>query len=152
MAVGHGEPGSPPKPDRAPDALVDDLLAMFERAPDRLAQAPSEPCLTPAPRPPVAEAQAAEGGEPHAEPFVDEHFVQWLALALQTRRLILNDAKALLHTVADTLFWSALGCSSAMPKSTRTSPCRLSRSSWRTGNGCKSALRNCACTASSLMA
>ncbi|CAB5671352.1 Predicted HD-superfamily hydrolase [Delftia tsuruhatensis] len=99
-----GEPGSPPKPDRAPDALVDDLLAMFERAPDRLAQAPSEPCLTPAPRPPVAEAQAAEGGEPHAEPFVDEHFVQWLALALQTRRLILNDAKALLHTVADTLF------------------------------------------------
>ncbi|MGV8400896.1 MobH family relaxase [Pseudomonas aeruginosa] len=33
-----------------------------------------------------------------------KHFVAWLRLALQTRKLILNDAKALVHTVADTVY------------------------------------------------
>ncbi|WP_458365912.1 MobH family relaxase [Burkholderia pseudomallei] len=33
-----------------------------------------------------------------------EHFVAWLRDSIQTRRLIINDAKALVHTVAGTVF------------------------------------------------
>lgn len=33
-----------------------------------------------------------------------EHFMVWLREGIQTRRLVINDAKALVHTVADTAF------------------------------------------------
>lgn len=33
-----------------------------------------------------------------------EHFIAWLREGIQTRRLIINDAKALVHTVAGTVF------------------------------------------------
>lgn len=33
-----------------------------------------------------------------------EHFVEWLRQGIQSRRLIINDAKALVHTVADTAY------------------------------------------------
>ncbi len=33
-----------------------------------------------------------------------EHFMNWLRHGLQSRKLILNDAKALIHTVSDTVF------------------------------------------------
>lgn len=38
-------------------------------------------------------------------PIVDgEHFMTWLQQRIQTRRLFINDARALVHTVADTVF------------------------------------------------
>lgn len=38
-------------------------------------------------------------------PIVDgEHFMTWLKQRIQTRRLFINDARALVHTVADTVF------------------------------------------------
>lgn len=33
-----------------------------------------------------------------------EHFLAWLANAIQTHKLVINDAKALVHTVADTVY------------------------------------------------
>ncbi|GGO76423.1 hypothetical protein GCM10011348_03590 [Marinobacterium nitratireducens] len=33
-----------------------------------------------------------------------EHFMSWLKQGIQSRKLIINDAKALVHTVADTVF------------------------------------------------
>ncbi|HAF2412833.1 TPA: relaxase [Salmonella enterica] len=33
-----------------------------------------------------------------------EHFLSWLANAIQTHKLVINDAKALVHTVADTVY------------------------------------------------
>ncbi|UDM06186.1 TraI domain-containing protein [Halomonas sp. NyZ770] len=38
-----------------------------------------------------------------AEPS-GEHFIAWLRHGIQSRRLIINDAKALVHTVADTVY------------------------------------------------
>ena len=33
-----------------------------------------------------------------------EHFIAWLRQGIQSRRLIINDAKALVHTVSDTAY------------------------------------------------
>jgi integrating conjugative element relaxase (TIGR03760 family) len=33
-----------------------------------------------------------------------EHFIDWLRASIQSRKLVINDAKALIHTVADTAF------------------------------------------------
>lgn len=40
----------------------------------------------------------------HAATVGGEHFMTWLQQRVQTHRLIINDAKALVHTVADTAF------------------------------------------------
>ena len=55
-----------------------------------------------------------------------KHFMDWLKRGIQTRKLIINDAKALVHTLAGTVYL--------------VSP--------RNGSGCKSSLRNWAYTAS----
>jgi integrating conjugative element relaxase (TIGR03760 family) len=48
------------------------------------------------------------GNADHLDATTDEHqgerFVQWLRDGIQSHRLIINDAKALVHTVADTAF------------------------------------------------
>src|SRR5690606_11947158 len=33
-----------------------------------------------------------------------EHFIAWLRQSIQTRKLIINDAKALVHTIDDTAY------------------------------------------------
>jgi len=45
-----------------------------------------------------------ENGGNSREPPSGEHFLAWLRQRVQSRKLIFNDAKALVHTVADTAF------------------------------------------------
>lgn len=64
---------------------VDDLLSMLETpASERVG--PSSAAMA---------ADATPSGE---------HFIAWLRQAIQSRRLIINDARALVHTVADTAY------------------------------------------------
>jgi len=90
-------------------AGVDALLDLLDLAPSSTATGPaSTPNHEPEPRP-------AEGGAPstaspakapssvHGAPS-GEHFVTWLREGIQVRKLIINDAKALVHTVADTAY------------------------------------------------
>jgi len=73
--------------------------------------------------------------------------MRWLKHALTIRKLILNGANALVHTVTP-YFSSPPASSSATPKSTHK-PLRLpSQRASKTGNGCKSVSRNWAFTAS----
>ncbi|WP_062792852.1 conjugal transfer nickase/helicase domain-containing protein [Serratia sp. C-1] len=55
-----------------------------------------EPELQPSAAPSAATAK----NETQAHPS-GEHFIAWLRQHISTRKLIINDAKALVHTVAD---------------------------------------------------
>jgi integrating conjugative element relaxase (TIGR03760 family) len=63
--------------------------------------APFEQRHTPAP--PVVTGHAANSGSQHNDP-PGVQFMTWLRTGIQMRRLIINDAKALIHTVAGTTF------------------------------------------------
>lgn len=52
---------------------------------------------------PAAPSAAAVKNETQALPS-GEHFITWLRQHINTRKLIINDAKALVHTVADTVY------------------------------------------------
>nr|WP_067297492.1 MobH family relaxase [Marinobacterium profundum] len=52
------------------------------------------------PKPPAPEASPKTAAEQPS----GEHFMSWLKQGIQSRKLIINDAKALIHTVADTVF------------------------------------------------
>ncbi len=98
---------------------VDDLLSLFGAdAPILPPEAESVAILspdTPAPAQTSTPAPAPAGGmsappllhvvsqTPQAQP-TGMHFVEWLSTAITSRKLILNDAKALVHTVADAVF------------------------------------------------
>ena len=82
-------PAAPQQPDAdsaaGPTDAVGDLLAMLE----------------------VEEAGpelASAVGTPVDATPTGEHFIAWLRQSIQSRRLIINDARALVHTVADTAF------------------------------------------------
>lgn len=47
----------------------------------------------------IPPSSTARNGTPSGE-----HFLAWLANAIQTHKLVINDAKALVHTVADTVY------------------------------------------------
>jgi hypothetical protein len=54
---------------------------------------------------PAAEPVAPSGAARAADATPSgEHFIAWLRQAIQSRRLIINDARALVHTVADTAY------------------------------------------------
>lgn len=53
--------------------------------------------------PPVTTGHASNPSSPHDDP-PGVQFMTWLRTGIQTRRLIINDAKALIHTVAGTAF------------------------------------------------
>ncbi|ERI54514.1 integrating conjugative element relaxase [Pseudomonas sp. EGD-AK9] len=55
-------------------------------------------------RPLTPEPSPAESGENSRELPSGEHFLAWLRQRIQSRKLIINDAKALVHTVANTAF------------------------------------------------
>ncbi|MCO6056772.1 TraI domain-containing protein [Pseudomonas sp. MOB-449] len=57
----------------------------------------------PTPPPATALSPTSNSGSPQELPS-GEHFMAWLQLRIQSRKLIINDAKALIHTVADTAF------------------------------------------------
>ncbi|MBK3848978.1 MobH family relaxase [Stutzerimonas xanthomarina] len=54
--------------------------------------------------PPAPVLPSTENGGNSREPPSGEHFMAWLRQCVQSRKLIINDAKALVHTVADTAF------------------------------------------------
>ncbi|MCY1290300.1 integrating conjugative element relaxase, PFGI-1 class [compost metagenome] len=66
---------------------------------------PSAPSIEDDPTPPPAPAHplGANSGSSQ-EPPSGEHFIAWLQQRIQNRKLIINEAKALIHTVADTAF------------------------------------------------
>jgi hypothetical protein len=54
--------------------------------------------------PPAPALPSSSNNEITREPPSGEHFMTWLQQRVQSRQLIINDAKALVHTVADTAF------------------------------------------------
>ncbi|MDN7435723.1 MobH family relaxase [Burkholderia multivorans] len=58
---------------------------------------PASASASPSPMPPTAPSSAT------AQPS-GEHFMAWLKQGIASRRLIINDAKALVHTVSDTAY------------------------------------------------
>ncbi|TRO24304.1 relaxase [Ectopseudomonas mendocina] len=109
-----------PAPSAAPAAdSVDALLALLgtpdtERPPQGPEAAPPvATCIDepPAPSqesdstsPPPLVLPSAAGVENLREPPSGEHFMAWLRQRIQGRKLIINDAKALVHTVSGTAF------------------------------------------------
>ena len=111
-AEGSGIASAPPPKARATPDVMADMLAMVgmgnsptiqqeaETAPDEVPAA-----LPDATQPPLA---AAAPSPPASTPSTTqpsgEHFMAWLKQGIATRRLIINDAKALVHTVSDTAY------------------------------------------------
>lgn len=108
---------SPPAP--ATDT-IDALLDLFGGSPlTPVADAHGDPSTSPQPtpandvppQPSIAHTEAPSSIEPAAAPAPSvgttpsgEHFIAWLRDGIQARRLIVNDAKALVHTIAGTVF------------------------------------------------
>ncbi len=105
-----------PAPPAAPAAdSVDVLLALLTEPPPQGPEVEPPPATyvvePPAPfqtsdstLPPAPVLPPAENAVNSREPPSGEHFMAWLQQRVQSRKLIINDAKALVHTVADTAF------------------------------------------------
>ncbi|EJV1369493.1 TPA: TraI domain-containing protein [Pseudomonas aeruginosa] len=110
-ATSKGTRAMPPSPDNQPDPL-ESMLSMFGASPgpeQSVDAQPEEPDDAAAPLDPPASAPgpsepAAHDSAPCARRPSGEHFMAWLKQAVQTRKLIINDAKALVHTVSDTTY------------------------------------------------
>ncbi|MGR0116389.1 MobH family relaxase [Ralstonia pseudosolanacearum] len=92
---------TPPPSPGAPAA--DSVDALLELLGTPAAQAPAAPVIALPDDAPLgtttAPAPAADTANLEAAPFMD-----WLKHGIQSRKLIINDAKALVHTVADTAY------------------------------------------------
>lgn len=93
----------------ATDSL-EDLVALLDR-PTRLMPSPTPESAPPSAKSsnlPEPRATTSADTGPHdmaasgEENSLGMHFVEWLRAGIRTRRLIINDAKALVHTVAGT--------------------------------------------------
>lgn len=89
--------GSPPAP--ADDARGDSSTSPQPMAANDVAPLPSEANIEAPSSIEHATAPAPSNTMPSRE-----HFIAWLREGIQTRRLIINDAKALVHTVAGSVF------------------------------------------------
>lgn len=69
---------------------------------DALLELLSTPGGSDDPAPPAAASHVESSGEPPTPS--GEHFMAWLKAGIASRRLIINDAKALVHTVSDTAY------------------------------------------------
>jgi len=92
----------------AVDNGVDALLDLLDLAPASAAPAPT-PATPPEPEPPAAGMPAPKPtpgptSVPSRSGPSGEHFMTWLRQGIQTRKLVINDAKALVHTVAGTAY------------------------------------------------
>lgn len=89
-------------------SAVDELLSMFDTAPRSPPASFSEPSAHSIVPVAGASSDPRRGASaPKAAldaPVSAEHFVAWLKHGVQSRKLIINDAKALVHTVADTAY------------------------------------------------
>ena len=54
--------------------------------------------------PPPRPLPPTDSGGPSRKPPSGEHFMAWLRQSIRSRKLIINDARALVHTVGDTVF------------------------------------------------
>ncbi|EOG3619938.1 MULTISPECIES: MobH family relaxase [Pseudomonas] len=114
VSLPPAEPSSPESPpqmaspaDDGIDALLD-LLGTSDRTPAIPSSATESPPPAPeGPSEPVALSGSMVPGLPTPgpeEPPSGEHFIVWLRRRIEARKLIINDAKALVHTVADTAY------------------------------------------------
>jgi len=105
-----GPPSASPTPPApvAADSGVDALLDLLDLAP-----APAVPATAPATAPelkpqmadvPTPEPAPGQTSAPSRSEPSGEHFMTWLRQGIQTRKLVINDAKALVHTVAGTAY------------------------------------------------
>ncbi|MBN0595677.1 DNA-binding domain-containing protein, partial [Pseudomonas aeruginosa] len=78
-----------------------DLLS--DTAPPVAPEAPSEPEPASPPAPTVLPQISLAPFQDRPEPS-GEHFMAWLRQGIQTHKLIINDAKALVHSVAGTAY------------------------------------------------
>ncbi|WP_312963792.1 MobH family relaxase [Stutzerimonas nitrititolerans] len=83
-------PSQRPEIEALPETGIDDPPATFQVNDAMLA--------------PAAVLPPTENGGNSREPPSGEHFMAWLRQRVQSRKLIINDAKALVHAVADTAF------------------------------------------------
>ena len=111
-----GSHAIPPSTQRNPADPLESMLAMFETTPEpeQSVEAPPEgaddaavpldpPASAPGPSAPTAAPAPHDSASFTGRPS-GEHFMAWLKQAVQTRKLIINDAKALVHTVSDTVY------------------------------------------------
>ena len=73
-----------------------DVETAPDEVPAALPDATQPPLAAAAPSPPASPSSTAQPS--------GEHFMAWLKQGIATRRLIINDAKALVHTVSDTAY------------------------------------------------
>ncbi|WP_322510330.1 MobH family relaxase [Pseudomonas aeruginosa] len=93
---------SPPAVQPLPD-VMEDMLAMVGSGHLLATRQDAEPVPAFATSSPVLPVPASKSSASTQQPS-GEHFMGWLRHGLQSRKLILNDAKALVHTVDDTVF------------------------------------------------
>ena len=95
----------------AADNGVDALLDLLDLPPASAAPSPSSSSATasataaekaPAPVPSLASDPVAQS--PNRQVPSGEHFMVWLRQGIEVRKLVINDAKALVHTVAGTAY------------------------------------------------
>ncbi|MDA8454343.1 TraI domain-containing protein [Acidovorax sp. GBBC 3334] len=109
MVAEGTEADATPTPSPRQDG-VDALLSLLQPdwpAPPSAYRADSAPAEVPAPPSPPREAaqeETATATRPPSGAPSGQDFIAWLRQGLLQRRLILNDAKALVHTVADTAY------------------------------------------------
>ncbi|MBN9428594.1 MAG: TraI domain-containing protein, partial [Burkholderiales bacterium] len=118
-AAADADPGNPatqtaPRISSAPAAAdngVDSLLDLLDLAPTSAAPSPS-PSPTTAPMPAAEPVPVSVPSLP-SDPAVysdnrpapsGEHFMAWLRQGIQAHKLVINDVKALVHTVASTAY------------------------------------------------
>ena len=111
-----GSHAIPPSTQRNPADPLESMLAMFETTPEpeQSVEAPPEgadDAAVPLDPPASAPGPSAPTAAPAPHDFASftgrpsgEHFMAWLKQAVQTRKPIINDAKALVHTVSDTVY------------------------------------------------
>lgn len=104
------EDSNPPAPSQ-PGGAIDELLGLIG-LPDTDVVETSEPQASPFPEP---DASVSHGGAPEDSSVPDapqvaetqtssgEHFMTWLRSGIENRTIVINDAKARVHTVADTV-------------------------------------------------
>ncbi|MGY6272889.1 MobH family relaxase [Achromobacter denitrificans] len=107
----HSATPQPQDPATQPADDVDAMLSLLESVngapgadalnePASPARAAKQDTFDPPADPENMAALSAE----HAPPLSGEHFIAWLRNRLQTHKLVINDARALVHTVADTAY------------------------------------------------
>ncbi|WP_417696745.1 MobH family relaxase [Pseudomonas sp.] len=85
-----------PTPPPSPPDSVDLLMDLFGPPPAYL----DEPGFIDEAEPPNVETQASPTVTEHS----GEHFMEWVTQGVRSHRIIINDSKALVHTVNDTLY------------------------------------------------